>query len=484
MPPILSLPSLNTASSSGAELYPGLPTTNLVFHVDAGNPASYPGSGTIWTDMINNSRLDMVNTMPYSTSPPGSRTLGAFQFNGSGYFQGDQPGANLVDMGGDTTLVIWYYNQDLTERDTIFEKEGASGYTSYRLEIAVTWEPTETWSWYSRHSPNYDYASSQTHNSDKWNMIAIRMTSGRGTAARQGGDSLNGGNFTSSYTSRSNVAIAANPGPIRIGTGYAGTVETGWISQVLVYEKYLTNNEIERVYNATKIRHGIIDYYGNLPLDNVALHLDPGNPESYTGGTTINDLSPNNGSGTISGATLIDNYLYFDGVNNFMTFPSNNLSRNGSALNIWFYVTDFTTNKDVPSRVLVRGGDAYDYNRVLAVYNGGFAYEGNDNSTPVEMASQINPRYPEPDIVAGEWINLIISWSNNVATVYINGQNVRTINPVGTDFQLEQIAKGQTPANYPDYFKGRIGNFMIYNRSLSPAEAEISYNALSPRYIS
>ena len=36
-------------------------TTGLVLSLDAGNPASYPGSGTTWTDTIGSMPFTLVN---------------------------------------------------------------------------------------------------------------------------------------------------------------------------------------------------------------------------------------------------------------------------------------------------------------------------------------------------------------------------------------------------------------------------------------
>jgi hypothetical protein len=68
--------------------------------------------------------------------------------------------------------------------------------------------------------------------------------------ARAGYYSINGANWASNYNSRSTNVITP-AGELRIGTGYAGVVESGAVSQVMVWDKELTNAEISEIYNRT-----------------------------------------------------------------------------------------------------------------------------------------------------------------------------------------------------------------------------------------
>ena len=232
---------------------PKIPTDQLSLALDANNPKSYPGSGTDWFDVGPNK----ITFSSYGTQTPHTTLngVGCFDFNGSGYWQSDS-GHENVDFGGDCTLVFWMYTQDLTERDTIFEKVGYPGYTSYQTEIAVTLETGENFSWYSRRSANYDYGSTGAMTQNKWNLMGIKMSTGKTTAARTGFWSKNGSSWSQNYTSRSNTAVQT-AGAIRVGTGYAGAVENGYISSLYCYNKMLSDDEISQIYNATKTRFGL-----------------------------------------------------------------------------------------------------------------------------------------------------------------------------------------------------------------------------------
>ncbi len=129
---------------------------------------------------------------------------------------------------------------------------------SYQQEIAVTWEVNTVpqWSWYSRFSPDYDYAGFATGNASAWNMLAIKMSSGKTSTARTGFYSVNGSTWASDYTSRSNTALLA-AGTIRVGAGYAGVVDVGFINSVYCYNKMLTDAEIAQNYAALRKKFGV-----------------------------------------------------------------------------------------------------------------------------------------------------------------------------------------------------------------------------------
>lgn len=175
-------------------------------------------------------------------------------FNGSRWFRCIDAAGTRVDMAGATTLVMWLKSFNMTERDTVFEKAGTTN-NSYEQEIACTWETGETISWYSRQG-SYDYASvASIGTSGDWKMVGIKMSTGKISGVnRNGYYSVDGANWTANYTNRSTNVITP-AGELRIGNGYAGVVEGGAVSQVLVWERELTNTEINNVWNTTRSWH-------------------------------------------------------------------------------------------------------------------------------------------------------------------------------------------------------------------------------------
>lgn len=231
---------------------PKIVTDQLSMYVDVTNPKSWPGSGTSWYDLGPNK---LVFSHAGVTQTPEEIIGGvkSFAFNNSGYWQCSTNAAS-VDFGGDCTLLMWIYSEDIINRKTVFEKAGTI-YQSYEQEIAVTWEAADNFSWYSRYNV-YDYGGTAAIQINKWSLVGIKMSSGKTATARTGFYSINGASWISSYTSRSSTALTA-AGAIRIGNGYAGPVESGNIGAVICYNRMLTDAEIQQNFYALRGRFGI-----------------------------------------------------------------------------------------------------------------------------------------------------------------------------------------------------------------------------------
>jgi hypothetical protein len=205
-----------------------------------------------WFDLINGLVFDYQGAMTPLTTLNGAK---GFQFNGTGYWQ-CSTNYSLVDLGGNCTVVLWVYGSQGGTRTTIFQKNGTTN-TSYQQEIAITWEGNSSFSYYSRLSPDYDYAFMEaTTSSTSWCMVALKMSTGKTTSPRVGYRSKNGSAWVQDYVSRSNVALVT-AADIVIGNGYAGTCYSGGIGTVLCYNKMLSDSEILQVYNATKTYYGL-----------------------------------------------------------------------------------------------------------------------------------------------------------------------------------------------------------------------------------
>jgi len=229
---------------------PEITDSNLVLCLDAGNTKSYSGSGTSWTDLAQGLVFSSNGTLTPLETKAG---VLSFAFNSSGYWTYSTT-PSLVDMAGECTLIYWYYNEGLSTRRTIFEKAGTI-YSSYEQEIAMTSETSNDISYYSRYN-TYDYGYANPASVNAWNMLGIKMNSGKTSATRTGLRSKNGSVWETNYVARSVTPITA-AGQIRIGTGYAGTMDTGNLALLMVYTKMLTDAEVLEVYNATRGRFGL-----------------------------------------------------------------------------------------------------------------------------------------------------------------------------------------------------------------------------------
>lgn len=223
----------------------------LTLYLDATNRTSY-NAGSYWVDLAQG--LEFVNATGTQTPYQRNGAVPSFTFNNSGYWVHSRSPSS-VDFGGDCTLIMWFYPTTLAARKTIFEKAGTT-LQSYQQEIAVTWETNQQWSWYSRATPGYDSGVSGSFSLNAWQMMAIKMSTGRTSAARTGFYSINGASWIANYTSNSNTALTTS-GEIRIGSGYAGTVTNGGVGMVMSYNRMLSDSEISNIYTATREKFNV-----------------------------------------------------------------------------------------------------------------------------------------------------------------------------------------------------------------------------------
>jgi hypothetical protein len=231
---------------------PRIVTDGISLLLDPSNLKSYPGSGSAWTDLVN--RIPFASQGVTQTPYSSVGGVQAFTFNNSGFWQSTS-GDSAVDLGGDCTVILWLYGADVTTRKSLFEKAGTTN-QSYQQELAMTLETNEAFSYYSRFSPDYDFGNTSTLDIGAWSMTAIKMSSGKSAAARTGAYSKNGSAWITNYTSRSSVAVVP-AGAIRVGSGYAGTMENCSVGAVICYNRMLSDAEIQQNFQAYRGRFGI-----------------------------------------------------------------------------------------------------------------------------------------------------------------------------------------------------------------------------------
>ena len=84
-------------------IIPPIVETNLVLHLDAGNPSSYPGSGSTWTDLVASKQFTLYGGPTYSG-------------NNGGYLEFDPNNSQYADATSlpstlsTWTLEAWFYN--------------------------------------------------------------------------------------------------------------------------------------------------------------------------------------------------------------------------------------------------------------------------------------------------------------------------------------------------------------------------------------
>lgn len=229
-------------------------TNGLVFCLDAADINSYNGSGSIWYD-IGPHKIEMDKAGGTQTPHEKMGGAWAFNFNNSGYWQSSTSEGQLIDLRYDSTLEFWLYAETIGERDTIFQKNPIA-YNSYEEELAMTWETSGKINSY-RARNTYDAMSNAgpTLNNNSWNYFVVQLPTWT-VGTRLMYQFLNGSNAYENSLKRSTSISQA--GALRIGSGYAGTMEAGGIGICRIYNRLLSQSEMLSNFNAQKMRFNLI----------------------------------------------------------------------------------------------------------------------------------------------------------------------------------------------------------------------------------
>jgi len=231
----MSLLRLITARKSGIVGSP------LLF-LDAGNTASYPGTGTIWTDLSGNAyNGDLLNGVGYDTAHGGSLV-----FDGH-----DDVGVVISNIpaqvsNGDHTLIAFINPGNKPENDVISNGTIAAG----DILLMVYNQKVRGHAWTTTSANVIDDPNLTPGNN--WVMITQRVTWNDKIALFVNG------------VLKAEQSIGAAPTSTRtsLGIGWRLTSNPvshflGKIAVVLIYSRALGNSEIQQNFNALRGRFGI-----------------------------------------------------------------------------------------------------------------------------------------------------------------------------------------------------------------------------------
>lgn len=223
----------------------GIVTNGLVLNLDAGDPSSYPGTGTTWTDISGNgNNATLVNGVGYDSANGGS-----LSFDGVDDYAIISHSSSL-NFPTALTISVWYYSgnaehylylkgrTDIDDYNPLVYANGTYGWTG----------PSGR----SFYNPPTGYIQTNT-----WYNLAVTHISGSDPIVYR--NSIPSTSYV--YTEGSGVrALGTNPYPVGINAdvprGQIGTFN-GKIASIQAYNRALTAAEIQQNYNALKSRYGL-----------------------------------------------------------------------------------------------------------------------------------------------------------------------------------------------------------------------------------
>lgn len=228
----------------------GIITDGLKLWLDAGNPLSYPGSGTTWFDLSGNGNNGtMVNgVVPLSN---------AMQFDGvNDYVNLGSPIGLNVGLG-DFSFGCWF-KLNSSSNASIFAKSSARSYIGRWFIIiekgylVCVFQATSTTS-YSYSTPVSSYVNSGFHNA----CITIKRSGNMivyiDNVVKYSVD------ISSTYNSDATSSDLALIGAYPNSTGGLPQVMplNGSVNDNFVYSRALIAEEVRQNYNATKSKYGL-----------------------------------------------------------------------------------------------------------------------------------------------------------------------------------------------------------------------------------
>ena len=240
---------------------PSIVTNGLVLCLDAGNPKSYPGTGTAWTDLSGRGNTGTLTNMDgtnfnsanggfltfdgfdeyakiSSPSPLSSTKIFTFEIwvnftSITGNFGPSNKAAFLFAGGtgsgsGQPEFGVWSANASSFTPNTLYFGRGAGG-TSGSLSINV---------------------SSLMSNGNWYQIVLVRSTS-NAQIVYLNGSSIGTGNVSDDFQDGQ-----TDFGAIHANADYSGFLN-GKISTIKIYNRALTAQEIQQNFNATRSRYSI-----------------------------------------------------------------------------------------------------------------------------------------------------------------------------------------------------------------------------------
>ncbi len=229
---------------------PRIVTDGLVLCLDAASKRSYPGTGTVWTDLAGSNNGTLTNGPTFDAGNGGS--VGFDGTNDYVITSAPKPATNM-------SISAWVYPTNVTgawQKILIFPY-GVSGWTApyysyqmvlYQNRIGVGFNVNGTYQ--TGHLPNgYETASNNTwyHITGTFNSGVIKLYI---NSVLKGTKDISGSGTTIVYQSARTDAVLGTDAEYFIAESF-----TGDISGVSIYNKTLTADEILQNYLSTKERY-------------------------------------------------------------------------------------------------------------------------------------------------------------------------------------------------------------------------------------
>jgi hypothetical protein len=222
---------------------PSIVTNNLLFYVNAGDVASYSGTGTTWYDLSGQTNTaTLVNTPTFTSAGTGS------YFTFSNASNSYATTANTTSFGTNATFIA-FINSAATQagfNGILFSRTGgvANGMNTFdgvANALGYTWENTQ-YQWYSGLIiPN-----------NEWCMVAITITSTAAKAYLYKASGITTSTNTVGHGSGGNINLNVAWDPFSATRSFDGRLNIA-----MCYNAALTQAQLDQNWNVLKNQVGL-----------------------------------------------------------------------------------------------------------------------------------------------------------------------------------------------------------------------------------
>ena len=431
---------------------PSIVSSNIALALDPANSKSYVGSGVTIRDLLGiSSSGTLLNGPTYS-----SNFGGYLNYDGANDYT-TIPHSSAINLTDNITVSMWCRMNDL----------------------AYDYYPLSKMSGLNGYEFGFSAASGRMY-------LGIRNNAGDGFKAATASTTVNRGIWTHYTGTKSGTGVSifingvysgglaltyigslSNSVAFSLGSANGSYYTPCDISQVLLYSRKLTDEEIEQNYDATRKRY---EYSVPINTDGLLLNLDAGSLLSYAGsGNSWLDMSGNNNVGLlVNGPTYsgsgVTGALVFDGTNDYVTLGKDILST-VYTISAWFMLGDQASNR---MQIIFDSS----YSGILMNKNGGEFYYKNVSSYLLNFSYSFN---------FNTWYNITAVNASNKKSIYVNGSLVASIFDNSSYEPVNNFVIGSNSGNV-EFLLGKVAGVIAYNRALTASEIYQNYDVLRTRY--
>ncbi len=280
---------------------------------------------------------------------------------------------------------------------------------------------------------------------------------------------VNGNNQTLTFHASANI-LASIPSlsSTNLGIGDVGGLNRFWngsISDVRIYNRALSANEISKLYDSYRPKAASGSLMKGLILDM------PLKSKYMRSSTVLTDRTPYNNHGTNNGATVGGSYTDFDGSSNKIEIiDDSSLEPSGAVMSISFWMNAREANDSIIFKRIASG----EYAQYSISSNIGNIYWLQSQSSGT-WHTNANTAYPS----FNTWHHIVGTNNGSTAKLYIDSVEVANDTSPATSLaaSLQPLGIGWgRVAAANTYFNGSISDVKIYNRALTTPEIELLYD--------